>query len=182
MYEAFEDLTIGNDERVECGVITGPDPEWAERIESLLSHKGAKWNWQNSRLIRNDEGVETRYYVLHRAGDLFANIMTVTLEGVGIFGHVWTRPEDRRKGACSALMPVQMEHFRQNGGRALFLGTGFGSTAYRIYSENGFRSVEPGSGAMSYFTDSPDDFENWYFQNSPSVVEPLCWRWPSTWT
>ncbi|HAA73566.1 TPA: hypothetical protein DCE37_00380 [Candidatus Latescibacteria bacterium] len=40
---------------------------------------------------------------------------------VGLFGHVFTKPEERRKGAANALM----EDFRQRGGKALYLGTGY---------------------------------------------------------
>ena len=101
-----------------------------ERIEALLGHKGEEWQWQNSRCARDDLGIDVYYYILHRDGVPFANMMTAECAGVGHFGHVWTRPEDRRKGAADQLMGLQMEDFRGRGGRALYLGTGFDSAAY----------------------------------------------------
>ena len=130
MYEALGHVILATGEQVEVGVVVGPDPRWAERLEKLLCHKGEPWNWQNSRVLRTDTGIGSRFYVLHRGGIPFANAMIAELSGVGILAHVWTRPEDRQRGACSALMRALMEDFRSRHGRALFLFTRFGSVAH----------------------------------------------------
>ncbi|MBI4560353.1 MAG: GNAT family N-acetyltransferase [Candidatus Hydrogenedentes bacterium] len=163
------------------GLVAGPDLEWAGRIEKLLGHKGDPWNWQNSELLRESVGIEAYFYILHHDGIPFANIMTAELNGVGIFGHVWTNPEDRRKGAVSRLMERQMEHFRARGGKALFLGTGFDSPPYHIYRSFGFEGTENQSGLMEYYASSKAEFERDYFDGSPTVTKPLDWtHWPSS--
>ena len=97
MYQELGNIRLKTGEEAVAGVIVGPDLDWAERLERLLAHKGGVWNWQNSQAVRSEVGIEARFYVLHRDGDPFANIASFELAGVGHFGHVWTKPEDRRK-------------------------------------------------------------------------------------
>ena len=106
MYEGLGHVVLATGEQVEVGVVIGPDAEWTERLERLLGHKGEPWNWQNRQVLTTDVGIGSRFYVLHRGGMPFANIMIAELSGVGILAHVWTKPEDREKGACSNLMRV----------------------------------------------------------------------------
>ena len=102
MYEQLAAITLKDGEQVEVGCVEGPDLEWAERVEALLGHKGPLRLWQNAEVVRRELGIEGRFYLLHRQGEPLANIMTVAHKGVGYLGHVWTRPEDRRKGACDS--------------------------------------------------------------------------------
>jgi hypothetical protein len=107
--------------------------------------------------------------------------MTAELSGVGILGHVYTRPEDRRKGACAGLMALQMAHFRARGGKALFLGTTYDTPAYHIYSRQGFRSVEEKSGRMACYARSKEEFEAEYFKGDLAEVRPAAWpHWPAS--
>ena len=119
------------------------------------------------------------FILLHRDGDPFANIMTIEYQGVGLLGHVYTRPEDRRQGAAMQLMACLMEHFRQRGGQALFLGTGYDTPPYHIYRVNGFAGVEPESGYMDYYSTSQDEFDGDYFAQGSTAIEPVGWlHWP----
>ncbi|MDE2887154.1 MAG: hypothetical protein OXR72_03005 [Gemmatimonadota bacterium] len=52
MYEPVDTITLKSGERVEAGVVKGPDPDWAERIEALLEHKGEMWRWGNTMVLR----------------------------------------------------------------------------------------------------------------------------------
>lgn len=186
MYQTLDTVTLKSGEVVEAGVIHGPDAAWAERLVQLLWHKGDPWNWQNAQLLEQKHpGVDAFFYVLHRDGQPLANIMTVECQGVGHFGHVWTVPEDRQKGASSALMALQMQHFGERGGQALFLGTGYGSVAYQMYARFGFQSVEAESGYMAYYHTTQADFEHHYFARPEHpdevVVQPLQWsHWPAS--
>lgn len=175
MYERLDNITLRGGERVEAGVVAGPDAEWASRIRPLLQHKGDPWNWQVAQFLERDLDVESYFYILHRDGNPFANIMTIETDGVGPFGHVWTEPADRKKGASSSLMALQMDHFRSRGGRALFLGTGYDSVPYKMYERFGFHGIEPLSGFMDYYVESETDFNEAFFAPGPSVVEPLGW-------
>jgi hypothetical protein len=181
MYQELGEVTLKTGERVAAGVVIGPDLEWAERVEELLAHKGDVWNWQNSQAVRTDVGFDARFYVLHRDGDPFANIAIFELAGVGDFGHVWTQPADRQKGACGVLMERQMDDFRARQGQALFLGTEFDSVAYHIYKKFGFRSIEPQSGYMAWYAEPREAFEARYFARAEATIQPVAWpHWPSS--
>jgi hypothetical protein len=179
MYHFLDTVTLKSGERVEAAVITGPDETWADRLETLLGHKGPIWAWQNQQVLRHQLGIDVHYHILHRGGVPFANILTCESHGVGILGHVWTQPQDRQQHASTSLMRLQMEHFRNRGGKALFLGTTFDSPAHHLYSGFGFRSILPQSGLMYYFTTSPQDFSQHWFAPGPTRIEPLNWsHWP----
>jgi len=181
MFQDMGKAKLKTGENVEAGVVLGPDLDWAERIEKLLYHKGDPWNWQNSQMLRSECGLDARFYVLHRGGVPFANISTFELAGAGLFGHVWTVPQDRQKGASSRLMSIQMGDFRARGGKALFLGTEYGSVAYRMYRKFGFHSVEAQSGYMEWYATSKRTFDGVYFAAGATELQALRWsHWPSS--
>jgi hypothetical protein len=176
MLESKSSLTLSTGEHVEVAVITCPNLAWAERIEKLLSHKGEPWNWQNSQFLRTNVGFETRFYLLHRSGIPFANILLSEGNGLGIVNHVWTVPEDRQKGSSSGLMHVVMEEFTQRQGQALFLQAGYGEVAYHMYQKFGFESLEPQSGYMHWYTTSEAAFLKNFVAGEDVTVGPLQWR------
>ncbi len=179
MQQELGTVVLKSGERAEAAVVAAPDAAWADRLKEFLAHKGEPWNWGNAENLTKRTGVETFFYVLHRDGVPFSNIMTCEVNGVGLFGHVFTCPDDRRRGACDKLMGVQMEHFRTRGGRALFLGTGFGSPAYRIYARHGFQGIEDKSGYMEYYAATREEFETSWFARAAAEIEPLTMaHWP----
>jgi hypothetical protein len=181
MYEYLDDIHLKSGESVEMGVVISPDLHWAKQLEKLLHHKRDPWNWQNSEVLRSHVEIEVYYYVLHRDGAPFSNIMTAELHGVGILGHVWTNPKDRRKGAISQLMQRQMEHFCAREGKALFLGTDFDSPPYYIYRKYGFRNIEDKSGCMEYYSTSKEEFLDKYFTKGETTIQEVDWpHWPSS--
>jgi GNAT superfamily N-acetyltransferase len=188
MYQYLGKVTLKSGEVVEAGLVTGPDLAWASKVETLLGHKGPLWQWQNrSCLTRQDLGIEVRFYLLHRGGEPFCNILTCEVGGVGLFGHVYTRPEDRRQHASSLLLDLLLADFAHRGGRALYLGTGFDSPPWHIYHRVGFRPLSAGSGTMVLVRPGGEtalgDFEASYFGKTDDAVtiEPLGWRhWPTS--
>lgn len=182
MYKSLGQVTLKGGDVVEAGIVVCPDEEWAERIEALLGHKGEIWRWQNQRCARGDLGMDVRYYLLHRQGQPFANMLTATHRGVGHFGHVYTCPEDRRKGAAQQLMGLLMADFRARDGRALYLGTGFDSPPYHIYRSHGFEGLEPGNGQMDYYVGGgAEDFQADYFRTGATQISAPAWRhWPAS--
>ncbi|MDF2439235.1 MAG: FR47-like protein [Abditibacteriota bacterium] len=188
MYERIDNVLLKSGEHVEAAVITGPDAAWRERILELLGHKPPVYNWQNAELLSEEVGVDVRFYILHRDGTPISHMMTTTLQGVGILGHVWTRPDERQKGAASALMDRLMQHFVAQGGQALFLGTGYDSHPYHLYRSRGFEPIEAGRGLMRFSSASYADFEATYFapvtlesdMQSETQIVPLGWpHWPT---
>ncbi|MDH3691241.1 MAG: GNAT family N-acetyltransferase [Gammaproteobacteria bacterium] len=180
MYEALPEVTLKDGTKVEAGVVVAPDLEWSDRLEAFLAHHDDIWNWQNRELLRCDVGVDVYFYVLHRGGQPVSIMMSAERHGVGIRGHVWTPPAERRNGACSRLQALQMEHFRSRGGRSLAAYTDYNSVAFHLYRKFGFNEVEPVGGHMQYLSLPADEFEHEYFVRSETTIEPLGWRhWPT---
>jgi hypothetical protein len=151
MYECLGQVRLKTGETMELGVVTAPDPEWRPRIVPFLGHKSEPYATHIRR--SNEEpldGLETRYYVGHIQGRVITEVMIVGARGAGILGHVYTLPEERRKGAYQALMAGQTADMTRCGFHVLSLGTGFESPAYWIYHGYGFRGVGAGRGEMKW--------------------------------
>lgn len=178
MYKKLGNTALKTGEHMEVGVINVPDEPHAEEIKKFLGHKPGNYKWHIERCVTESlDELETRFYVGKLDGDIITNIMTVEHEGIGILGHVFTLPEQRRKGACKGAMAYQMEDFRQRGGHALYLGTGYNGHPYHIYHNFGFESVMPESGFMKYHVDK--DFEARYFSPALAKPKPIEWHdWP----
>ena len=179
MYRELGTVKLKSGEMVETAVIRAPDLAWADRLEQMLLHKGDPWNWQNTELLRVETGVKASFFVMHRGGVPFSNIMLVETAGVALLGHVWTELPDRRTGANAILMDLLLEDFRQQNGRAIFLGTGYDSPPFHYYRRRGFEPVEPGSGYMGRYSQQREVFDRTWFGATEAVVEPLDWpHWP----
>lgn len=178
MYDKLGEAILKTGERMEVGVMTAPDEPHAEEVKQFLGHKPGNYKWHIERCVSESlDALETRFYVGKLDGNVITNIMTVEHEGIGILGHVFTLPQQRRKGACKGVMAYQMEHFRQRGGRALYLGTGYNSHPYYIYHSFGFESVFPESGFMKYHVNG--DFDECYFAPAPAEPKFVEWHdWP----
>jgi GNAT superfamily N-acetyltransferase len=175
MIQTWPETVLKNGESVATAVILAPAETWHKRIADLLHHKGEMWRWQVAQLLAGQSGIESRFYLLHRDAAPFCNILTIERNGVGMLGHVWTKPEDRGQGAASQLMRLVMEDFQARGGRSLYLGTGFESTAFHIYRKQGFQSIEANSGVMAFFPDGRAGFEADYFAPGETAIAPLDW-------
>ncbi len=187
MYDKLGEVVLKTGERMEVGVIAVPDEPHAGEVKQFLGHKGGNYKWHIERCVTEVlDALETRFYVGKLDGRVITNIMTVEHEGIGILGHVFTLPQQRRKGACKGVMAYQMAHFRQRAGRSLYLGTGYNSHPYHIYHSFGFESVFPESGFMKYHVNA--DFEERYFARLESAPtgkkvdahpKPVEWHdWP----
>ncbi len=178
MYDTLGSTVLKSGERMEVGIINAPDESHAKEIKQFLVHKPGNFKWHIDRcVVESLDKLETRFYVGKVDGKIITNIMTVEHEGIGILGHVFTVPDQRRKHACKGVMTYQMEHFRQRNGRALYLGTGYDSHPYHIYHSFGFESVLPNSGFMKYHVKA--DFEETYFAITTTYSKSVEWHdWP----
>ncbi len=149
MYTKLGEGRLKTSEPIEVGVVESPDEEWLPRVVPFLAHKSGDYQAHTRRALEGPlDGLETRFYVGHVSGRILSQIQVVGARGAGIVGHVYTLPEERRKGACHAVMEHQMEDCRRARFRVLCLGTAFESPPYWIYHSFGFRSVGPGNGCM----------------------------------
>ena len=175
MYTPLSHAPLKNGETLEIGVVTGPDPEWRPRLTALLSHKGPDTRAHLSQSLETPlDDLRSRYYVGRLGGDVAGQIMIIGDDRCGIMGHVFTRPEHRRKGVCQALLKRVLPHCEELGYRVLCLGTGFETPPYWIYHSFGFRRVGAGNGCML----SPGGFEfaEKLFASAPAQIAPMRWE------
>ncbi len=80
------------------------------------------------------------------------------ISNIGGFGEVATDPLFRKKGLATKLCEAAIDDFRNDGGEALFLGTG-NPAAARIYQRLGWRKIS-GTSVMVNITDrnSPEEY------------------------
>lgn len=183
MYTRLGEAGLTTGERMEIGVVDCPDPAWAPRVAPLLGHKGPPWMDHIGAALRAPlDALRTRFYLGLLDGTPITNVMIVGTSrppvACGILGHVYTRPEQRRKGAYAHLMAAQMEHTRQSGYGVLTLGTGFETPPYWIYHRFGFRSIDGVSGRMKWLA-TPDAEAAW-FRPGRAQPRPMRWEdWPA---
>jgi RimJ/RimL family protein N-acetyltransferase len=172
---ATETLKTGEALQVEC--VLAPDAAREPQILPFLGHKPPDYLGHIQAAFAGECGaLETRFYIGLLDGEMVGNIMTVETHGIGIFGHVNTREDQRRKGICQSIMRHQMEDFRQRNGHVLLLGTGFQSPPYWIYHAFGFRDLPGGRpGQMRYGREEEPDFEAQWL--APAAVKPVPARW-----
>ncbi|MGV3719731.1 MAG: GNAT family N-acetyltransferase, partial [Actinomycetota bacterium] len=174
MYIKLDEETLHSGERMEIGVVVGPDSDWLPRLTPFLGHKPDPYRDHIRRALEGPlDQLDTRFYVGVVDGRLISQIMVVGDRCVGIVGHVFTLPDERRQGACRAIMARQMDDARKLGYRALGLGTGFETPPYWIYHSFGFRGVAPGNGCMRWFA-SPEAERELY---APGETHTRDGRW-----
>jgi hypothetical protein len=174
MYTPLGEALLKTGERLSLGVVECPDAEWAERVIPFLGHKGPETREHIRRALRGPlDDLRTCFYVGSIEGRLVTEVMIVGARGVGILGHVFTRRDERRKGAYSLLMAHQMRDMARLGFTLLCLSTGFESPPYWIYHQHGFRSIGPRRGQMIWR--ATPDAEDRLFQEAPASVRPVRW-------
>lgn len=176
----LDTVQLKDGEQMRVVRVLAPDAQWRDRIVPLLGHKGEPWVWQME--VALDEGLEglEQYFYLGvlRSGEAVGNVMTVEsmTPPIGILGHVYTPPEHRRKGICSALMEAAVDDFAARDGRALFLHTGYDSPPYHIYASFGFEGWRD-TGTMRLLNEA--DFFDRQFEPRPVDVRETQWGdWP----
>jgi hypothetical protein len=178
MYTHLGQATLKTGEQLELGCVRCPDPSWAAQVIPLLGHKSreSRDHFEQAFAGPLDE-LDTRFYIGTIGGVAVTNVMIVgalrPIGGVGILGHVYTRPEHRQKGAYGALMDAQMRHVQADGYRMMVLSTGFETHPYWIYHGSGFRSIDGVSGKMKWLADTTAETE--YLAPGPTTVRPMRW-------
>ena len=187
MYTHLGSVTLKTGEQLELGCVGCPDPSWGAQIMPLLGHKSRETRDHFEAAFSGPlDNLDTRFYIGTIGGIAVTNVMIVGAHrppgGVGILGHVYTRPEHRQKGAYGALMEAQMGHMRQSakdgadGYRVLTLGTGFETHPYWIYHRFGFRSIDGTSGKMKWLADAKAEPAMLHpSRPGTATVRPLRW-------
>ncbi|MBM3494993.1 MAG: GNAT family N-acetyltransferase [Armatimonadetes bacterium] len=161
-------------------MVEAPDQEYRGPILELLAHKGGDWErHMEAALGGATDALDTRWSLAIMDGRPVANAMVVERHGVGILGHVFTRPECRRLGVARSVLSSLLDDFGRRGGRSLLLGTGFESVAYHLYASLGFESIR--RGFMGWYSATRARFEaDWFGAGSAEVREARWEHWPLT--
>ena len=148
MYTILGTVQIKSGQQMEIGVVRAPDAEWAERLAGFLSHKGPDWVPQVEMALTGSlDSMLSLFFIGLVEGQLACHTVVSGERRVGILGHVYTRPEDRRKGAIKILMEHVLAYCTSCYD-VLSLMTGFDTPPYWIYHSLGFRGVTPTSDEM----------------------------------
>ncbi len=163
-------------ETMEIVRVTAPDAEFRDRVLAFLAHKGPDWQVpMEQNLAAPLEGLGQHFYLGLVGDEVVGNASSV--EGlerpVGILQHVFTDPERRRQGICSAIIKAYAEDFVARGGRAAYLHTGYQSPAYYIYESAGFVGYRD-TGTMEWFPDTA--FQEDHFRPGPVTVRDTRWE------
>jgi len=162
-------------ERLRVAALEAPAGRYAGAIREFLGHKGQPWLTHVERANRDEaDALRTTYYIGLLGRRIVGNVMVVGDGRAGILGHVFTRPDQRRKGICTHLMAAATEDFRASGGLVMTLGTGYDSPPYHIYASFGFRGIEPGNGHM-VFESQPGALGR-YFAPARTRVAEVRWE------
>lgn len=105
-------------------LIIPPAPNHWAALEDLVGHKGEPWLRDiRTRCVDGVAGAEDAFAVVSDGGHFLAVSCINKRLDVGILGHVFTRPECRRRGYARRLMDTLLSWFEMTGGKWLYLGT-----------------------------------------------------------
>lgn len=178
MRRLLANVKLKSGEVMQIEQVTSPDALRDPQIRPFLGHKPDNYLYHIDCATAGEcDDLLTNFYIGLIDEEVVGNIMTVEAKGVGIFGHVHTRSDQRRKGICTHIMQHQMEEFRAREGRILLLGTGYQSAAYHIYESFGFKDWNhETSGRMRYDNPAAPDFESRFFAPAPTTATPARWK------
>lgn len=177
MFTALGSGRLKTGEEITLGVVEAPDTAWAGRLTGLLGHKRPVYRFHiESSLQAALDDLQTLYYVGLCDGAPVTVAMVAGAHGAGIYGHVYTVPEWRRRGASGLLHAALAADTRARGYRALTLGTNPEGHARRLYEGIGYRQVLPGRGDMVWRASGGQDGAGGKPPGTRSVGAQAAWQ------
>ena len=158
MYTAMVSTRLSSGEPLQIGVVEpAGDTAWAPRVLATLAHKSAVNRLHLEGAFRGDlDDLETLFYVGTVANEIVTVAMLAGGHGAAVYGHVYTQPVWRRRGAASTLHRVLGDDWRRRGYRVVTLGTDATGHARRLYEGIvGFGPLVAGRGDMIW-RDGPE--------------------------
>lgn len=144
-------LRLKSGEPMAVAVIEPPADHWTAPLTRLLAHKApARQVEIAGELAGTLDRLGAVFYVGVAAGEPITVARVAGADGAGIWGHVYTLPAWRGRGAARLLHEAAMPDLRRRGYRVLTLGTNPRGVAQALYASVGFRPLAPGSGSMAW--------------------------------
>lgn len=120
-------------------LIIPPAPARWRALENLLGHKGPLWREDvEKRFTQGVPDAQDAFAVIADGGLLLANACVNKRGAVGVLGHVFARPEHRRRGHARQVIAAVVSWFDMLGGKWLYLGCP-AALADGLYAKFGFR-------------------------------------------
>ncbi len=105
-------------------LIIPPAPARWPALEELWRHKGQPWlNDIRTRVVTGVAGAQDAYVIIPAGRQALAGACINKQGDIGVLGHCYTRPEQRRRGYARRLVETLLSWFEMTGGKWLFLGT-----------------------------------------------------------
>ena len=104
-------------------LILPPAPARWSAFQNLLAHQGPLWlRDAELRFAGNIESSSDAYAVVVNGGHMLACAGINARDGVGVLGHLFTRPEHRMRGMARKVITTLLSWFDMTGGRRLYVG------------------------------------------------------------
>lgn len=173
-----KDVTLRSEEVMRIRCIEPPDEEYLRKIGQFLAHKGSPWIEDMLARLRGEKVAYSTdfFFVGEIGGELVGHVWYTVprdTQDVGVLGHVYTRPDQRRKGVCYALTGAVVEAFKGHGGEAMFVLTG-NPELIRICEHFGFKKYNPpeGEGGVYRWLVARDFDERYFaYTGKPQIKE-----------
>jgi len=179
MYTLITQKLLQTGEHLDIAVVNPLDDKYQNLVRPVISHKSANDQWHLDQVFANRiKLLQTRFYLGLINDSTVSNIMVSENNRAGIVSHVYTVPENRKKGIARLVMNEVIEDFKSRSGRFLTLSTGYDTHPYYLYHSFGFRSVLPKSGHMKFIMEKQDEVA-WFKSSSARVVKADWGHWPA---
>ena len=145
------EVRLKSGEPLRLAVIEPPAGHWTAPLTRLLAHKApARQIEIAGELGGTLDDLRAAFYVGVVGEEAITVARVAGADGAGIWGHVYTVPAWRGRGAARLLHEAAMPDLRRRGYRVLTLGTNPRGVAQPLYASVGFHPVAPGSGSMAW--------------------------------
>ncbi len=105
-------------------LVMAPAPARWPALADLYRHKGQPWLADiEARVSRGVLGAQDAFAIIPDGGHVLAGAALSKRGPIGVLGHVYTRPEHRRRGFARNVVETLLTWFDMVGGRWLYLGT-----------------------------------------------------------
>ena len=114
-----------------------------QAVEDLLGHEdGASTDDLRKRLVDGVDGAQDAFAVVPDGSHVLASACVRRRHDVGVMGHLFTRPAQRRHGHARTLMQALLSWFDMTGGKWLYV-TSPSDLVEGLFETFGFKALQP---------------------------------------
>ena len=147
-YHKVKDVVLKDGHSAELGVAIAPETDWQKWLCAYLNAtpEPEAPHFHSFLLIQDVPGLEVRYFVMLRGGEIIGCIFTTDGASVGYINSTFVARTFRQLGIAGNLMDALEADFSGRGGKVRFLTTRTGSPAEKLFEKIGYQAVWERSG------------------------------------